>query len=310
MKLFHQYVKNKEGQSVIFIVILLTLMVGFAAFSIDIGLLYKTERDMQNIVDAAALAGAQDLPKTQTGKDAALQYAIANGAESTGLTITSPYEGEITQIEVTYTQPMKYSFAHVLGFSQRDVTVRAVAESKSHWDGEALPYVNLDDDYTVDPELVAWEKTGPGDFESITRGDGEGQYQIYNGDDPNSAYMMVDYENGIMVKKGTVATVKQEVGYVYERAMGEYVYVLSMKEEVINSGVIMLTDGTTKLLDDIANGDMIDPSQLVLLECIFHDYDYTGKSLFLTVVEYYDFHEGELPINYVSPDGKSSKLVQ
>ncbi len=310
MKSIRKYVNNSNGQSVVFLLLLLTLMVGFAALAIDIGQLYANKTNMQNVVDAAALAGAQDLPNTATAKSTALNYAVLNGADSSGITTTAPYDGDNKQIEVTYTQTVSYSFAHVLGISSRDVTVRAVAESKSYWDGDALPFVNLDDSYSGGDEIVAWEKTGPGDFESVTRGSGQGQYQIFNDNDPDKAYIKVDYKNGIMLKKGTVATVKQEVGYIYERNKDTYTYVFSLKQDVMDSGKVLLTDGTKRKLSKLKNHDMVDPSQLILLECIFHDYDYKGKTLYLTVVDDYDIYNGESPSNYVGVEGGNGKLVQ
>jgi hypothetical protein len=54
--------KNKEQGSVIVIVALcLFLFIGLAALAIDIGYLYTTRNELQNVADAAALAGARYL---------------------------------------------------------------------------------------------------------------------------------------------------------------------------------------------------------------------------------------------------------
>jgi hypothetical protein len=45
------------------------------------------------------------------------------------------------------------------------------------------------------------------------------------------------------------------------------------------------------------------------LECLFTDYDYTGKSLYLTVLNVYDIMIGELPPDYIPPDGGKPKMI-
>ena len=56
-------------------------LLGFAGLSVDLGSWYHQQRAEQAIADAAALAGAQDLPDDPSGAAAlALQYANANGA--------------------------------------------------------------------------------------------------------------------------------------------------------------------------------------------------------------------------------------
>jgi hypothetical protein len=175
----------------------------------------------------------------------------------------------------------------------------------SEWSGEALPFINLDDDYQANPEIVAWEKTDSGDFESIQN------YTIINPKDPQKLYFEIDYKNGIEVKKGNVATIKQEVGYVYnQHKPDKTVYVLSLNRNVINSGKVLLKDGSTRSLSKIKNNDVIDPSQLVLLECTFDDYDNKDMTLYLTAKKVYNIANNEFPPNYVGFNGGSSKLIE
>ena len=44
----------------------------------------------------------------------------------------------------------------------------------------------------------------------------------------------MDFEDGITITKGTVATIKQEVGYIYEQK--KPVYIFSLSSDVIKSG--------------------------------------------------------------------------
>jgi len=282
----------------------ITVIMGFAALVIDIGRVTIEKSKLQNAIDASALAGAQNLPDTSKATAIANQYITSNGYSPSDITIS--FSDSNTIINITGSKKIEYSLAKVLGFESATVTPKcAAALSPGKWAGEALPFINLDDDYQTDPEIVAWEKTSPGDFESI------GNYEIVNRSDPDKVYFKVDYMNGVLSTKGVVADKKQEIGYVYEQHKPDKpVYVLSLSSTIINSGQVKLKDGSYRSLSKLKNGDIVDPSQLVLLECIFHDYDYQGKTLFLTVKAVYDIAHNSFPTDYVSPDGGKSRLIK
>ncbi len=296
-----KFFKSESGQAMILFALLFFVLCGMAAFTIDVGRVYIIKGRLQNAADAAALAAAQDLPDTSAAIAAAESYAAQNGADD--FTVTCPFNGDSSMIEVVCNETVSYTLARAIGLTAANVSARAVGTYTSQWTGEALPFINLDDDYTDDIEIVAWEKVAPGDFESITN------YEIVNPDDPTTVYFNIDYMNGVVLKKGTVATIKQEVGYIFERnSLESPVYILSLKNTVMYSGQVMLTDGTYANLDSLKNGDTVDPSQMVLLQCFFHDYDYIGKTLFLTVLNVYDINSGEFPPDYLNPEGGTARL--
>ena len=51
-------VQNRRGVTAVIVAICLIMLIGFAALAIDIGYLYATRNELQNVADAAALAGA------------------------------------------------------------------------------------------------------------------------------------------------------------------------------------------------------------------------------------------------------------
>ena len=220
------------------------------------------------------------------------------------VTVETPFDGDPDRIEVTCSQQVDYIFAPLLGIPDRQVSASAVGTRFSEWDGEALPFVNLHDDYTTSSSIVIWENTGPGDFESIDN------YTIHNPGDPATIYFTVDYLGGIELKKGTVATIKQEIGYLFDRHHPSIpVYALSLRSEVLQSGQVMLINGSMRDLDKLKNDDLVHGSQMVLLECTFDAYDDQAKRLELTVLNVYDYNAGELPPDYAGPAGESgSKL--
>lgn len=52
--------RTDDGASAVFVMIVIAVLVGFGAWSIDVGAIYQERRELQNGADAAALAAAQD----------------------------------------------------------------------------------------------------------------------------------------------------------------------------------------------------------------------------------------------------------
>ncbi|MBW2572719.1 MAG: hypothetical protein JRE61_10305 [Deltaproteobacteria bacterium] len=64
MKIHHQFIhrlNDQKGVSAVIVAIVLPVLIGCAALAIDIGYLYATKNELQNIADAAALAGANEI---------------------------------------------------------------------------------------------------------------------------------------------------------------------------------------------------------------------------------------------------------
>ena len=53
---------EERGQVIVLVVVMLVVLLGFAALVIDVGYAYYAHRQLQASADAAALAGAQELP--------------------------------------------------------------------------------------------------------------------------------------------------------------------------------------------------------------------------------------------------------
>ena len=54
-------VKNQAGVSAVIIAIVLTMLIGFVALAVDVGYMYLTKNELQNVADAAALAATRQL---------------------------------------------------------------------------------------------------------------------------------------------------------------------------------------------------------------------------------------------------------
>ena len=131
--------KDSSGQAMIIFALSFIVLCGMTALTADIGSVSMEKGRLQNVVDAAALAGAQDLPSTSAAKNTAAQYAEANGAVSAEITVVSPYNGDTTKLAVVCTRTIPHKFAKVIGISSANITVRAVAQ-KSGMSGGPFQY--------------------------------------------------------------------------------------------------------------------------------------------------------------------------
>lgn len=52
---------RRRGAVIVFVMVMLVTLIGFASLTVDVGALYNTRADLQNAADAAALAGASSL---------------------------------------------------------------------------------------------------------------------------------------------------------------------------------------------------------------------------------------------------------
>lgn len=118
-------VHHKERGSVVVLVTLaLTSLLGFCAIVADVGLLYAQKAHLQNSVDAAALAGVQELPNdVSQAEQKARDYATRNGVSDVNVT----FEANNAKIIVQATQQVPTYFARIWGITEEQISVSARA---------------------------------------------------------------------------------------------------------------------------------------------------------------------------------------
>jgi Flp pilus assembly protein TadG len=130
--------KNQQkGQATVLTLVFLTVLLGMAAFVLDVGSWYRADRAAQSEADAAALAGAQALP-TDTGQatNLALDYANRNGGGvSAGDISFSNSLGPNDAITVHVHKSVPGFFSRIVGLA--GVTVGAHATARTHLLGTA-----------------------------------------------------------------------------------------------------------------------------------------------------------------------------
>ena len=96
-----QKVGAERGQILPLVAVALVALLGIGAFAIDVGFAYYAKRQLQAATDAAALAGAQDLPVAATATATAASYAAANTPPN--LSFSFSYEAKCTRTAIIAT---------------------------------------------------------------------------------------------------------------------------------------------------------------------------------------------------------------
>jgi Putative Flp pilus-assembly TadE/G-like len=115
------------------------VLIGIAALVIDGGSWFRTQRHLQTAADAAALAGAQDLPNTGTASATAVTYAQDNynGVPTPTITFPSaPPCGPSACIDVAAHTTAPGIFARIYGSVFNNVNVTAHARAGVFVPGE------------------------------------------------------------------------------------------------------------------------------------------------------------------------------
>lgn len=115
----------RSGQVIPFAAIIMSGVIGMTAFVVDVGSWYRDHRSMQAVADAAALAGAEDLPYDQSGATALAQsYASKNGGPTPTITFPSS-----NTIDVVIGHQAPGYFSTIYGSANQNVTVKAEARA-------------------------------------------------------------------------------------------------------------------------------------------------------------------------------------
>ncbi|MGB7472326.1 pilus assembly protein TadG-related protein [Trichococcus sp.] len=114
------------GQALVMVALLLGVLAAFAALVIDVGDLYNTKAELQNAADAAALAGAQELPDNPSqAKIVAESYAGKNGLTTDSVAVTFGTGNKSISVKIDRTA--NTSFAKIFGVDTSPVSADATA---------------------------------------------------------------------------------------------------------------------------------------------------------------------------------------
>lgn len=117
--------REEKGQVIVIIAVAFTVLLGFTALVIDTGILYLENNRLASAADAAALAGAQELPDTAAALAAANNFAQLNGVAPGTLNVTFSQDNK--EITVAVNREVDLYFAQILGFHKKTVNGQATA---------------------------------------------------------------------------------------------------------------------------------------------------------------------------------------
>ena len=120
--------KRDRGQALVLTTLAMICLMGFLGFATDVGMLLRYKVNLQKVADAAAIAGAAQLPSggdyTAAAQASATQNGVTNGTNGT-VTVSRGTTYHPDAIKVYVSQPESTYLMSLFGY--RTVTVAATA---------------------------------------------------------------------------------------------------------------------------------------------------------------------------------------
>lgn len=132
---------DENGTVMVIVAGAMVALMGFAACVVDVGMLYAGRARLMDTADAAALAGAQELPSSETDAETvARDYIARNGENVSDFSVDAVGD----RLTVTANSDVDFFFAPVLGINTGDVGARAVATARAATTGKGVVPIGID----------------------------------------------------------------------------------------------------------------------------------------------------------------------
>lgn len=126
--------RNQKGATAALIAVTLPLLLGIGALTVDVGAIYLARAQLANAADAAALAGALELPdKPDSAVATAESFAQLNGKP--GDSILSEVAAGDNALKVTVGRDIDLFFARIWSQFSKGITASATAEIMTYAGG-------------------------------------------------------------------------------------------------------------------------------------------------------------------------------
>jgi hypothetical protein len=139
-RIANQSTHRESGQALVIVILFLFVLLGMAAMVIDVGYAYYAHRSLQAQVDAAALAGAQELPDGSKATTIAYDYSGQDGKRNAQSNVRNvkvdvrtrcltkiPGCDPVNAVVVEETATVKTLFAGVLGIKSFNIRAKSTA---------------------------------------------------------------------------------------------------------------------------------------------------------------------------------------
>jgi hypothetical protein len=156
--------ETKKGVAIVYLAISIAVLLMCGALVVDIGMLALNKSKLQNACDAAALAGAQELPQTGTAEEVAIKYAADNGVASISVEFPPEYSNRKITVSVT-NKPVGFFFARIMDIDSGYVSAKASAVKAPIVGGISglRPFGLKDMDFEKYTEYAIKDGSGDGD---------------------------------------------------------------------------------------------------------------------------------------------------
>lgn len=159
---------DNRGSIPILVCLIITGLLAFTAYVIDVGMVYIERIKMSNAIDAAALAAVIELPNGDyKAKSVAQDYLQKNNVnpKMVAITISSDHKS----IEIIAVKDVYHKFASVIGINSSEVSVKSEATIDS------IKSINSG----IRPFAIEADKFSYGDLVTLKEGAGNGYHGNY-----------------------------------------------------------------------------------------------------------------------------------
>jgi len=117
---------DNKGNIAILLCFVFTVLLGFTAYVVDIGLLYAEKLKLSNAIDSAVLAASLELPTDATkARNVALEYLQKNNVDPSKVIITISSDNKSIQMDGL--KKVNHYFAPIIGINSSDINARTKA---------------------------------------------------------------------------------------------------------------------------------------------------------------------------------------
>lgn len=181
-----KFARNEQGTVAVLVALSMMVLIGLTAIVIDGGRLFLEQSRLQKAIDAAVLAGAQELPtRPDLARQQAEQAASANGISVNEIVLTFENGNTLIRAQTARTEPL--TFGNALGFSSSNVEAKAAVQLRPLT--SAIGVIPLGVDYSRqlsfgDPVVMKAGEADVGNFGALAlSGPGADHYEedLHNG---------------------------------------------------------------------------------------------------------------------------------
>lgn len=239
--MFLNLLRKKDGQALVQIAVMMSVLIGFVALVVDVGGMYLTKTQLQRMADSGAVAGAQFLPNMADAESQAVSYVYKNRLPGYSInpddyTVDADASSGY-KITVTVSREAMFGFAQVLGITPPNIPATAIASRTGGLSG-----------------LRPWALTGNEDFHYTTgekftlkEGGGNGERGWFN------AIQFKSTDHGANIYKEMI-----ETGCPYNVNINDLVYAENGNMAAGDKVVEKLIAGTVPVSGDYQNISLTD----------------------------------------------------